>query len=61
MSAQKVDEIRSIEVAEAARETEWSKPSFVSELFMGRLPIELIIPFPEQSAEDKAAGDVILE
>jgi len=60
MSAQKAEEKLSIEVAEAARETEWSKPSFVAELFMGRLPLELILPFPEQSAEDKAAGDELL-
>uniref|UniRef100_UPI003D814A06 acyl-CoA dehydrogenase family protein n=1 Tax=Trichloromonas sp. TaxID=3069249 RepID=UPI003D814A06 len=54
------DQQRSIEVAEAARETEWKKPSFVGELFMGRLRSELIFPFPQQSAEDKAAGDKVL-
>lgn len=31
-------------VAEAARETEWSKPSFVRELFLGRLRLDLIDP-----------------
>jgi alkylation response protein AidB-like acyl-CoA dehydrogenase len=60
MAAQKAEEKHSLEVAEAARETEWSKPSFVAELFMGRLPLELILPFPDQSEEDKAAGDEIL-
>ncbi len=54
------DQQRSIEVAEAARETEWKKPSFVGELFMGRLRSELIFPFPQQSAEDRAAGDKVL-
>ncbi len=54
------DQQRSIEVAEAARETEWQKPSFVGELFMGRLRTELIFPFPQQSAEDKEAGDRVL-
>jgi alkylation response protein AidB-like acyl-CoA dehydrogenase len=33
-------------VAEAARETEWSSPSFVRELFGGNLRLELIHPFP---------------
>lgn len=35
------------EVAEAAREKEWEKPSFVRELFEGRLRLDLIHPFPE--------------
>ncbi|ORJ58310.1 acyl-CoA dehydrogenase family protein [Geothermobacter hydrogeniphilus] len=54
------DKQRSLAVAEAARETEWRKPSFVGELFMGRLPLELVFPFPEQSAEDREAGDKLL-
>jgi hypothetical protein len=60
MAKQKEQEKRSIEVAEAARETEWQQPSFVGELFMGRLTADLIFPFPEQSDEDRAAGDVLL-
>jgi alkylation response protein AidB-like acyl-CoA dehydrogenase len=35
------------EVAEAAREKEWTSPSFVRELFAGRLRLELVHPFPE--------------
>jgi len=54
------DQQRSVEVAEAARETEWQKPSFVGELFMGRLRTELVFPFPQQSAEDREAGDKVL-
>ena len=54
------DQQRSIEVAEAARETEWKKPSFVGELFMGRLRTEIIFPFPQQSVEDREAGDRVL-
>ncbi|HEY0593050.1 MAG TPA: acyl-CoA dehydrogenase family protein, partial [Thermoanaerobaculia bacterium] len=49
-----------MEVAEASRETEWEKPSFVGGLFMGDLRLDLIHPFPEQSPEDKAAGDEFL-
>ena len=39
------------EVAEAARETEWN-PSFVKELFEGKLDLRLIHPYPEPKAED---------
>ncbi|HVR44045.1 MAG TPA: acyl-CoA dehydrogenase family protein [Thermoanaerobaculia bacterium] len=49
-----------MEVAEASRETEWEKPSFVGELFMGNLRLDLIHPFPEQNPDDKAIGDEYL-
>jgi alkylation response protein AidB-like acyl-CoA dehydrogenase len=49
-----------MEVAEASRETEWEKPSFVGGLFMGDLRLGLIHPFPEQSPDDKAEGDAFL-
>lgn len=39
------------DVAEAARESEWSGPSFVRELFLGRFRLDLIHPYP---AEDPA-------
>jgi alkylation response protein AidB-like acyl-CoA dehydrogenase len=40
------------DVAEAARETEWTHPSFVRELFLGRFRAELIHPHPlEDPAE----------
>ncbi|PLX93833.1 MAG: DNA polymerase II [Desulfuromonas sp.] len=60
MRKQKADEKRSLEVAEAAREQQWQKPSFVGELFMGRLRPELIFPFPEQDPQDRRDGDEIL-
>src|SRR3954454_2421520 len=34
------------DVAEAARESEWSGPSFVRELFLGRFNLDLIHPHP---------------
>ncbi len=40
------------DVAEAARESEWSGPSFVRELFLGRYRLDLIHPHPVQ--EDPA-------
>jgi hypothetical protein len=43
------------DVAESARETEWSHPSFVRELFLGRLRMELIHPHPERHDPDEQA------
>ena len=42
-------------VVEAARETEWDKPSFVRQLFEGRFRLDLIHPYPELSDPDEAA------
>ena len=56
----KINEQRSLETAEAARETEWTAPSFVGELFMGRLQADLIFPFPQQDEEDRKLGDPLL-
>ncbi|HEY5610653.1 MAG TPA: acyl-CoA dehydrogenase family protein, partial [Thermoanaerobaculia bacterium] len=50
-----------MDVAEASRETEWEKPSFVGDLFMGKLNLDLIHPFPEQAQEDRAEADAFLE
>src|SRR5512141_1681536 len=46
------------DVAEAARESEWSGPSFVRELFLGRFRLDLIHPHPVQvdAAEAERAG-----
>ena len=52
-----LDKIKALEVAEEAREKEWVYPSFVAELFQGRLRWDLIIPFPEQNEEDRKIGD----
>jgi alkylation response protein AidB-like acyl-CoA dehydrogenase len=46
-----------MEMAEAARETEWENPSFMGELFMGRFHPDYVHPFPMQSEEDKKIGD----
>jgi len=53
--------VEAMEVAEASRETEWEKPSFVGDLFLGKLNLDLIHPFPEQPAEDKAEADEFLQ
>lgn len=49
-----------MEIAEASRETEWEKPSFVGDLFMGNFNFELIQPFPVQREDDRIAGDEFL-
>src|SRR5882757_1553962 len=52
--------VDAMDVAEGARETEWVKPSFVGDLFLGKLNLDLIHPFPEQPAADKAEADDFL-
>jgi hypothetical protein len=54
------EKAKSLDVAEEAREDIWKHPSFVGQLFMGRMRWELLFPFPEQSEEDKKIGDVFL-
>lgn len=49
-----------MDLAESSRETEWVYPSFVAQLFQGRVHWNLILPFPVQSAEDKKIGDEFL-
>src|SRR5258706_4964738 len=53
--------VDAMDVAEGARETEWVKPSFVGDLFLGKLNLDLIHPFPEQPAADKAEADEFLD
>jgi len=54
------DQRQSLEVAEASREKDWRLPSFVADLFLGKVNTELLFPFPEQDAEDRQEGDAIL-
>src|SRR3989441_683022 len=53
------DEAR--EVAEAAREQEWAAPSFVRDLFLGNLRMNLIHPYPEQDPEEIRRAQPFLE
>ncbi len=48
-------------VAEAARETEWRKPSFGKELFLGRLRLDLIDPWPQPDPAYAAKGRAFLD
>ena len=55
-----VSELEARAVAEASRETTWDQPSFVKELFLGRLVLELIHPFPQPDAEEQRRGQEFL-
>src|SRR5437763_14679863 len=49
------------DVAEAARESEWSGPSFVRELFLGRFRLDLIHPYPAEDPEEEARAKPFLD
>ncbi|HEU0241182.1 MAG TPA: acyl-CoA dehydrogenase family protein [Micromonosporaceae bacterium] len=55
-----VDERQARQVAEAARETDWRKPSFGKQLFLGRLRMDLIAPWPTPAADKQADGEAFL-
>ncbi|MGD8374694.1 MAG: acyl-CoA dehydrogenase family protein [Acidobacteriota bacterium] len=52
-----VGEQEARDVAEAARETEWQKPSFAKGLFAGEFRLELIHPVPRESEAQRRRGD----
>jgi len=49
-----------LELAESSRDPLDERGSFASNLFIGRYDFERIFPYPEQSAEDRAAGEGFL-
>jgi alkylation response protein AidB-like acyl-CoA dehydrogenase len=49
------------DVAEAARESEWSGPSFVRELFLGRFRLDLIHPHPADDPEEERRAKPFLD
>ncbi len=49
------------EVAEAARESGWTRPSFAKELYLGRFDLSLIHPHPRADADDTARGEAFLD
>ncbi|MFF7643243.1 acyl-CoA dehydrogenase family protein [Streptomyces canus] len=55
-----VTEREAREVAEAAREQGWRKPSFAKELFLGRFRLDLIHPHPMPPEEDARRGEEFL-
>ncbi len=56
-----VTEQEAREVAETARETAWTSPSFLKELFGGNLRLDLIHPYPTPDPEEEARARPFLE
>ncbi|MEU0085767.1 acyl-CoA dehydrogenase family protein [Streptomyces sp. NPDC006274] len=56
----KISEREAREVAEAAREQDWRKPSFAKELFLGRFRLDLIHPHPMPTGEATRRGEEFL-
>ena len=49
-----------LELTEAARDKASKEGSFAEQLFMGRVDVSSLFPFPAQSAEDRDQGDAFL-
>jgi alkylation response protein AidB-like acyl-CoA dehydrogenase len=49
--APETSERESLKVAEASRQAEWTRPSFIRELFLGNFRLDLIHPYPLPGAE----------
>lgn len=56
-----VDARRAREVAEAARETEWERPSFAQGIYLGAVDLSLVHPYPRSAADDEAAAPFLAE
>jgi alkylation response protein AidB-like acyl-CoA dehydrogenase len=56
----KVTEDEAREVAEAARQTEWTRPSFAKELYLGSFDLSLIHPHPRANPAEAAEGEEFL-
>ncbi|MGR3935628.1 acyl-CoA dehydrogenase family protein [Streptomyces sp. BRA346] len=59
-SVRPVSEREARQVAEAAREQVWHKPSFAKELFLGRFRLDLIHPHPAPAPDDVRRGEAFL-
>ncbi|WP_415840309.1 acyl-CoA dehydrogenase family protein, partial [Nocardiopsis gilva] len=60
VGSERVDERQSRAVAEAAREKEWRRPSFGKELYLGRLRLDLVHPYPRPDAAAERTGEEFL-
>ncbi|TDC73234.1 DUF1974 domain-containing protein [Micromonospora sp. KC606] len=58
--AGQVSEKEARQVAEAAREIAWDRPSFGKELFLGRFRLDLINPWPRSDPADAARAEEFL-
>lgn len=59
-SAPEVDERQARRVAEQARQSDWTRPSFAKELYLGRLNLDLVHPFPTPDEETRRRGEAFL-
>ncbi len=59
-SQTRVSEREAREVAEAARQTEWTRPSFAKELYLGRFELDLIHPYPRSERDEAERGAAFL-
>ena len=59
-SATESDERRSRQVAEQARQGDRTRPSFAKELYLGRLDLDLVHPFPLPDEETRLRGEAFL-
>jgi alkylation response protein AidB-like acyl-CoA dehydrogenase len=55
-----VSEREAREVAEAARESGWERPSFAKGLYLGHFDLDLVHPHPRATAEDEQRGEEFL-
>ena len=55
-----VSEREAREVAEAARQTDWDRPSFAKELYLGRFDLSLVHPHPRTAEADRVRGEEFL-
>ncbi|MFI7062496.1 acyl-CoA dehydrogenase family protein [Kribbella sp. NPDC050124] len=55
-----VSEREARKVAEAARETEWTRPSFAKKLYLGDFDLSLVHPHPRPAADDVTRGEEFL-
>ncbi|MEU1590105.1 acyl-CoA dehydrogenase family protein [Micromonospora sp. NPDC005710] len=58
--AGQVSEKEARQVAEAARESTWDRPSFGKELFLGRFRLDLIDPWPQPDPDEVARAEEFL-
>ncbi|MFI9205891.1 acyl-CoA dehydrogenase family protein [Streptomyces sp. NPDC053048] len=59
-SVRPVSEREARQVAEAARQQDWHKPSFAKELFLGRFRLDLLHPHPTPAPDDVRRGEEFL-
>ena len=56
-----VSETEARAVAEASRETTWTAPSFVRELFLGTFDLGLVHPYPEPDPDEQARAQAFTD